>query len=281
MLNHLGYKMPAVYLNHFYIVIDSATYLDIEQSAFMHNEFAANELRTTVRKDMSYTGLYFYGMNTYFEFFDASNPLVANQFTCDGVAFGVDEDGALQTIEKKLAPDVILEDVSVTRQYNDKQIPWFYSARLKDSPLDSELAIWLMEYHPHFLDEWEPQSKSQNLGVSRKQILQRYTSVLKDVPLRPFFKDVVALTIAVDEPTRKKLTGLATLLGFRELTSYGATNLMGTDIELHLIPPTGEKKGVQEIMMRVKGKPKKQAEFRFGQKSTLRFHGDKLATWSF
>ena len=29
------------------------------------------ERRTTVRADTSYTALYFYGTNTYFEFFDA------------------------------------------------------------------------------------------------------------------------------------------------------------------------------------------------------------------
>ena len=59
-------SLTPVFLNHFYIVVDSATYKEIEQSPFLHQEFAATERRTTVRKDMSYTGLYVYDANTYF-----------------------------------------------------------------------------------------------------------------------------------------------------------------------------------------------------------------------
>src|SRR5918998_6248173 len=65
-------KRPPVFLNHFFVVVDSATYKDVERSAFLRQEFAVTERRTTVRNDVSYTALYFYGVNTYFEFFDAS-----------------------------------------------------------------------------------------------------------------------------------------------------------------------------------------------------------------
>jgi len=273
--------MPAVYLNHFYITIDSATYLDIEQNVFMRTEFAPNELRTTVRKDTSYTGLYFYGTDTYFEFFNASNPLGRDRFTGDGIALGVDESGALQMIEKNLAPDIILEKESVTRQYSNYQIPWFYSAKWEGVSSGSKLALWFMEYHPQFLRKWNAQPKDNNPGVSRRQILQRYTSVLKEVPLRPYFKNVTTLKIAVNEATRKKLIRLAMLLGFRVVTSRGTTNIIGTDIEFHLTPPTGDKEGIQEIVMCTEGKPNTQSEFRFGERSILRFQGDKIATWYF
>jgi hypothetical protein len=58
-------KLPSVPLNHFYVVLDSATYKAIEQSPFLRKEFAVNEQRTTTRTDISYTGVYFYGTNTW------------------------------------------------------------------------------------------------------------------------------------------------------------------------------------------------------------------------
>ncbi len=61
--------MP-VFLNHFFTVLDLETYQAIEASEFMTREFAPNEYRKTVRGDLSYAGIYFYGLNTYFEFFD-------------------------------------------------------------------------------------------------------------------------------------------------------------------------------------------------------------------
>src|SRR6185503_282178 len=91
-----------VFLNHFYVVIDSATYKDIEQSSFLRGEFAVTEQRTTVRTDMTYTGLYFYGTNTYFEFFDVSSD-TSRQIGYSGFALGVDREGELQAINSELS----------------------------------------------------------------------------------------------------------------------------------------------------------------------------------
>src|SRR5215213_2768898 len=118
-LDHGRAKRPPVFLNHFFIVVDSATYRDIEQSAFMRREFAATERRTTVRNDMSYTALYFYGVNTYFEFFDAS---AQGRFTGSGLALGPDQAGALQVIGKELAPEISVAREPVTREYDGKQV---------------------------------------------------------------------------------------------------------------------------------------------------------------
>src|SRR6516165_8816112 len=64
---------PQVFLNHFYVVLDSPTYRAVEEDAFLRKHFAVNEKRTTTNAEMTYTGLYFYGINTYFEFFDIGN----------------------------------------------------------------------------------------------------------------------------------------------------------------------------------------------------------------
>jgi hypothetical protein len=65
---------PKVYLNHFYLIVDSSTYRDIVESDFIKNEFAHFEERTTVvGEGESCSGAHVYGENTYFEFFDESN----------------------------------------------------------------------------------------------------------------------------------------------------------------------------------------------------------------
>jgi len=273
-------RLPPVFLNHFYIVLDSATYEEIEQSPFLRREFAATERRTTVRKDMSYTGLYVYGANTYFEFFDVSDspsPRVGDS----GIAFGVDQAGGLQAVGREQAAKISVGREPVTRQYEGIQVPWFYAGGLKDSPPDSRLSVWLMEYYPRFLAEWNPRPDGQNGGVSRKQILRRYAAVLKDTPARPYFVDVVALTVAVDEPAQKSLVELCKLLGYSERAVGGTTVLEGPGVELRLIPQAGGARGIREILMRVRGRPRGQAEFRFGPKSVLRFEGNGLVTWSF
>jgi len=273
-------KLPPVFLNHFYVVLDSTTYKDIEQSPFLRREFAVTERRTTVRTDRSYTGLYFYGTNTYFEFFDVSSD-TSRQVGFSGIAFGVDQSGELQAVGKELSSNFAFDQKLITRQYNGKQVPWFFMGGLQDFPIDSHLGVWLMEYHPHFLDEWNPQPGARTQGVSRKQILQRYAAVLKDIPVKPYFEDVVALTVAINDSDRKKLVELFKLQGYSERTDGEANVVKGQGVEFRLVPQREESRGIREVTMRVKGKPKDQAEFRFGTKSVLRFRSNGLATWSF
>ena len=278
--NHANSKLPSVFLNHFYVVVDSATYKDIEQSPFLRREFAVTEQRTTVRTDRSYTGLYFYGTNTYFEFFDVSSD-TSRQVGFSGIAFGVDQAGELQAVGKELSSSFPLDQTTITRQYKGKQVPWFYTGEQKNFPIDSSFGVWLMEYHPSFLSEWNPQPGGSNQGISRKQILQRYAAVLKDIPAKPYLEDVIALTVAVNDENRKKFVELCKLLGYSERTVGDANVLKGPDIELRLVPQTETARGIQEITMRVRRQPKDQAEFRFGTKSVLRFRDKGLATWSF
>ena len=273
-------KRPPVFLNHFFVVVDSTTFKDIEQSSFLRREFAVTEQRTTVRTDMTYTGLYFYGTNTYFEFFDESSD-TSRQVGFSGIALGVDQAGELQAVGRDLSSNFPLDQELITRLYNGKQVPWFYAGELKDFPITASLGVWFMEYHPRFLDEWNPQPARRNKGLSRKQILQRYGAVLKDIPAKPYFEDVIALTVAVNDEHRKKLAELCMQLGYSERTVADAKVLKGPDFELRLIPKTEELRGIQEITMRVRSKPKEQTEFRFGTKSVLRFRDDGLATWTF
>ena len=79
--------MPPVYLNHVYRVLDTETFRAADASEYLRSEFAPFERRTTKSGDDSWTGLYFYGESTYFEFL-AADPKRDRPVGQSGVAFG-------------------------------------------------------------------------------------------------------------------------------------------------------------------------------------------------
>ncbi|HEY7914993.1 MAG TPA: DUF5829 family protein [Blastocatellia bacterium] len=268
-----------VSLNHFFVVLDSATYRAMEQDDFLRNQFAVTEKRTTVRTDTTYTGLYFYGTNTYFEFFDASGGAMRN-FGAAGLAFGVDRNGLVDELKADPGSPFRVNPAPITRGLNDRQVPWFYMIVPRDFPISSGLSLWVMEYHPRFLAEWNSEP-DDSPGVSRKDILGRYKKVLGRAEAKTYFEDVVAMTIALDEAAAKRLFELCQSLGFNARTEPGATLLEGPDLRLKIVPRSVDAQGIREVTMRVGGRPPGRGEFRFGPKVGLRFHGDNLATWSF
>jgi len=270
---------PQVFLNHFYVVLDSPTYRAIEDDAFLRKHFAVNEMRTTTNAEMTYTGLYFYGINTYFEFFDIANS-PKDSVGDSAIAFGVDHPVAIRVLREKLGPSLEPDLKSVTRLYNGKQIPWFFMATSKNLPYESGLSCWVMEYHPDFLGHWNPHPKGPNLGISRKEILQRYSQVLNPVD-EPRLEDVVGLTVAADTDAANSLIDFCLQLGYQieSKQKEGVVTLYGPDFMLRLIPATDRVRGIREIKMRTRHRQERKKEHQLGQ-SVLKFVGP-TAIWSF
>jgi Family of unknown function (DUF5829) len=267
--------LPPVFLNHFYIVLDSPTYAAIEQSNFLRTRFAPNEKRTTVRTDETYTGLYSYGTNTYFEFFDVASsprPCVGDS----GIAFGVDRSGDIERLRETPGASIALLPQPITRLYKNNQVPWFYMATTKHLPYESGMSSWLMEYHPEFLRRWNPLPKETNRGVRRKDILKRYREVLPPTK-GPVLNDVIGLTVAVDLATANNLSELCLELGHRmEKQAGGKVTFHGQDFSLSTVPATENMRGIREIRMRIF--PTDGMEKRFGR-SVLKLDGP-TAVWS-
>ncbi len=266
-----------ILLNHFYLVLDSVTYAAFEGDRFLRRQFAVSEQRTTVRTDRTYTGLYFYGANTYFEFFD-----VAKDPGCrvgdSGIAFGVEQPGAVSSLENRMDVD---PPTLVTRQLGDTQVPWFFMLKPIDLPVDSGISTWIMEYHPLFLSQWHPEAEGSNVGIGRKQILQRYAATLNGPPAQPYLQDVVQITLATGKVVTSRLVKECKQFGYRSRTDGDTAILEGPEITLRLAPETGSLRGIQQIILRVGGAPQRQTEFQFGSTSGLEFHGNGTATWSF
>jgi len=272
-------SLPQVFLNHFYVVLDSPTYRAIEEDGSLRKHFAVNEKRTTTNAEMSYTGLYFYGINTYFEFFDVGNS-PKDQVGDSAIAFGVDQPGAIKILREKLGSSLEANLKSVTRLYQSTQIPWFFMATSSDLPYGSGLSCWVMEYHPEFLAKWNPQPKGTNRGITRKEILRRYSEVLPPID-EPYLKDVVGLTVAVEAAEKNSLIDFCRQLGYQveRKQNEGVVALNGPDFVLLLVPAIKNGRGIREIKMRLRNLPEGEKEHQLGE-SILRFAGSS-AIWSF
>lgn len=266
-------------LNHFFVVVDSETYAAIESSPFLRTEFAPFEQRTTARSDRTYSGLYFYGTHTYFEFFDvAAEP--GRRLGDSGIAFGVDEPGAVPILQTRLAAHFPVQQGVITRQLGERQIPWFLSLGLAELPRGAAVNPWIMEYDPHFLAEWHPEADDSQ-GISREQILRRYAAVLPDAPARPYLQDVTGLTLAVEPPAASLLTSLCRLLGYHARSEGEATLLDGPDLLLRLVPESSSERGIRQVALRVRRVTEGPAALHFGPRSVLAFQGAGTAVWSF
>jgi len=264
-----------VYLNHFYLTLDHATYSAIKNDLFLRGQFAVSEERTTVRKDRTYTGLYFYGNNTYFEFFDVDTEK-QRRVGDSAIAFGVDEAGASGKLEGPLGT----HSATITRQLGEADVPWFLMTTPKGFTLESGISTWVMEYHPRFLREWHGEATG-DAGVSRREILSRYKAVLKGAPARLYLADVVGVTIAADKQVTARMTELCKVFGYSSRVEAGDTVLHGPDFDLRLAPGAESAHGIQQVLLRLSRTPTTNAELRFGSKSVLKFHPDATATWAF
>ena len=265
--------LPPAFLNHVVITLDTPTHREVEQSAFLRG-FAVTEQRTTTTNRGAHTGFYLYGTHTYLEFVRASKKQPAGS---SGVALGVDRTGALQALVDAATPHLVVEG-PVTREYEGEPVPWFYLGGR--AGFSADFTVWLMEYHPQFLARWHPRSAGQ--GVSRKEVLRRYREVVRkssNAAPTPYFGDIVGLNVVTGEKTHHNLTELGAWLGYDEHDLGGETLLRGPELGVRLVRTTTEASGVREVTMRVERQPKDE-EYRFGP-TTLRFHGDGLATWTF
>jgi len=252
-----------VSLNHFYVTLDAPVYSAIAHDTFLRSEFAPSEERTTVRTDSKYTGLYFYGQNTYFEFFDAG--LMSDRKARDSaIAFGVDEAGGLDRVAARLDPGVGARRDVITREWNGRQWPWF--VRLAP-PFQPRFHTWLMEYDPQFLANWRPSAVKSNQGITRAKMLERYADVLPDHPKDTWLGDVEAITVSLDRESAGMLRDFEHGLGS---PSVGIT-----------VHEEADPRGITSVGLRLRKAPQGERILRFGPRCTLKLMKSGSAEWTF
>jgi hypothetical protein len=272
-----------VYLNHFYFVLDAQTYKEIRESKFLQEEFAAFEQRTTVRTDITYTGIYYYGTHTYFEFFQPGG--YGRVEGAGGIASGVEAAGAGDRVKQRLESYTKMpaRKNAITRRVDEKDLPWFHMITVgyKDSPL--KLSTWLMEYHEDFLNRWHPELSPKSRGVTREEILERYVAKLGDQENRKskYLDDVVEMTLALSETERELFIKEREAFGYKITSDKNRTTCEGPAIKYEIIAGANSPGAIASIKMSLRREKKGQRVYRFGSRSVLQFNDDRTATWTF
>jgi hypothetical protein len=236
-----------VLLNHFFVTPDLEGFEAAE--SFLQG-FGALEKRTTVRRDMTYTGLYLYGEHTYLELL---HPASASFGAPSGVAYGVETPGGIEAFRQQMRAARVEE---IFRG----DVPWFRLCRPEQ--LDG-LAEWTMEYLPEFFRRFHPELPPERPGIARSDALTRNAATCGKLAERErgLFGDVTGLEIA---------------LGPRELEKWNARPLRVTDADLQVAE--GKPAGVRAAHLRLRSDAGRSVH-RFGN-TRLTLDG-KTAVWRF
>ena len=271
--------MPVVYLNHVYRVLDPETFRAADSSEYLRTTFGAFERRTTKTGDDTWTGIYYYGENTYFEFLSA-DPARNRPVGQSGVAFGIEEEGGSAVVRKALDGLGIgkAETVERKRETAGKMVPWFHITGFE--PDDPILVSWVMEYSPKFLKQWHPELRPGLSGILRKTVLERYQAkaALTVPPKDPLFRNVTAVRLALDPAHTEAFAKELAALGFRR--GEGAS-WIGPDIRFDLVGASEKAHGIVAIEMVLTRKPEEAKTLTFGEGARLEIRTDGTAAFLF
>ena len=206
-------RAAPVYLNHLYVVPDLETYSALASSQALR-ELIVVEERTTVRPDLTYTGVYLYGRDTYFEFLQPSDAFAPGS---SGVGFGVEVPGATDQVMAALAErGVGTSGRGVSRELAGEQVPWFRMMGVQAAHADSRLSLFMLEYVPAFLRSWHTELPPEPVGIARAGVLERYAHSLGqgDLHREALLEDVTAVHLALDAREQAHLREVCDALGF-------------------------------------------------------------------
>lgn len=225
-----------VFLNHVYAVVDRETYDAIAHSSFLRETLAVSEERATKRADMSYSGLYFYGTRTYFEFLPPNAVAGFVEGNC-GLGLGVEGSGALDLFAKRLAADGMeTQGGPITRELGAESLPWFRILGVSMPP--SPLSVFVLEYDAQFLKRWHADLPPADSGISRADVLARYAASLKRSELHAAapFADVQQIEFRVSDVQRERLTALCKSAQHEIQDEKDARVILGPQLRLVLKP---------------------------------------------
>jgi len=271
-----------VLFNHLFLSVDPVTYQAISDSEFLRSEFAVSETRTTFRNDYpeGYTGVYFYGHETYFEFFDAGKG--AFPLGSLGIASGYETKGHIAKAEKKLAEIGTTYSHDVNRMVDDKPITWFTSLKGNAETGFGRAQVWAMEYKDSFIKNWLGYSSELDGSILQSDFLQSYALKLDQMPLRKtaLMKDITKIEASIEKQHFASYSAQFTGLGW-QTSKMGECDVHKSRNTTVILCPAqdGDLPGIYKIEFSLTREYTGPREMLFGN-SSLRFNG-KSAEWSF
>ncbi|MCZ6596527.1 MAG: DUF5829 family protein [Planctomycetota bacterium] len=243
--------MP-VFLNHLFVIPDAETYAALAGSEFLRESFGNFEARKTVRRDMSYEGVYWYGRRTYFEFLPPGTAGMAAGKS--GMAFGVEVEGGTASLAEALGERGIETFAGPrTRELDGEELPWFEVMGIQAAHADSRLDLFSLEYDPRFLARWHADLPPERTGISRRAVLARYAANLgpdgpDETAEEALFEDVKEVFLALDEAERARLDAVCRTFGYEVNEGADAVVILGPEFRL-VVRESSEPGGITGFRM--------------------------------
>jgi len=265
--------LPApVFLNHFYLTLDSATFQGVRESRFLQDEFAPFEQRTTHRNDSIYTGIYFYGRNTYFEFFEEGKS-EGKAPGASGIAFGIETPGGAASLSAMFPVQRLY-----TRRTETGEPPWFHSAERPNVSRADFFRTWVMEYHADFLAQWYPELSAAPVTAPRRRrnVLDRYVQKIGLGPRRGEFlmKDVTSIELSLPEGEARSFLSLLESLGYQ----VAGSRATGPEIQL-TVTGAARPRGITAVEFSLQKSILSEARIGLGPRSELALNPRGFARW--
>jgi len=268
--------------NHLFLSVNALTYQEIVTSDFLRNEFAVSETRTTVRVDYpdGYSGLYFYGDETYFEFFDAENS--AFSLASFGIASGFEKKGQVEKVKKQIDATSSPYSYVVDRAVDDKKIDWFTALISNTKKGHGNASVWAMEYKDTFIKSWLGYSSELDGSILQSDVLKSYAIKLRQTKLRQkaLMKDIISIDVAMEDQHLQGYADQFVALGWKMTDKGDCKMLTSRNTDVQLCPVSKERGvGIYKIGFSLHREHLGSQKMTFGS-STLTFNGKK-AEWDF
>jgi hypothetical protein len=247
-------SLPSVYLSHFSVVLDKATYTALRTSPQVES-LADCELVHTQEGSGDYTGFYVRGRQTYMEFF--GDPIPEGEHLGHvGLGLTVERVGGAAIIAAHLRTTFgeKAKIHSATRPVGGHAVPWYTATYIDEDDDSAVLFGWVSETDPEYLAAQHPNSP-MNHPLSRKQYLAW------DFKPDRLLDNVVGLTLALKASELAQLAKELQAIGWtikREDAGFAA---VGPDVKITAVPAI-QKGGLQRIDLRLmKQVPKQEIIF--------------------
>ncbi|MGW7292377.1 DUF5829 family protein [Streptomyces xiamenensis] len=262
-----------LHFNHAYAVVDRETADAIEHSDYLPY-FANFEVRTTTGGDLTWTGRYLLGRETYLEFFGEGDlPGQDAEFGSSGLAVSTEYAGGLATVAERIEDPVEFQQ---TRDFGDGlPVPWFDVLLPSAAPYDA-FSPWAMEYLPEYFAD--PRGNTGPEAYPGDVSRNRY---LPDTYQDRLMRDVTGIHLGIPE------RDLATTLPLLRAGGYAVTTLPGGGVvvddgltRVRLDPVPREEVGLRSVTLSLNGPVVDRHVERIGN-STLVVGPRAQAVWTF
>ncbi len=245
-----GNEVPAVFLNHFALVIDQASYDVLKYSADVAALANAEESHA-VSGSQNWTGFYIFGRHTYIELFGSASAPEGQHLGDYQLNLSVEELGGVRKIEGRLSPvfGKRVEVWTMPRSTPSGENPWITGVDLS-SPGTEAMSTAFMEIDAGYLAAMHPGAKI------KKPLSREDYQALRFLPDRSL-DDVVGVIAALNPTDTTQLATELELVGWAVQRGGGGFVATGPDVKLTVVPASA-RAGIQQAGLRLRHSVPKQ-----------------------